>query len=64
VTISPTRPYLLNCMRRMAREMADERLAELPRGAGGEQGPVGEASGSDKAPPASVMEEGQGALQD
>jgi hypothetical protein len=46
----------------LVQEVAGERMAQPPWRAGGKQGPVGEAVGSDEAPPASAVEEGQGAL--
>src|SRR5918993_3723043 len=49
---------------RLVREVAGERMAQPPRRACGEQGPVGEAPGRDTAPPGGAMEEGEGALQD
>ena len=48
----------------LVQEVAGERLAQQPCRAGSEQRPVGEAPKSDKAPPGSAVEEGQGALQD
>ena len=47
----------------LVQEVAGERLAQPPWRVGGKQGPVGEAVGSDEAPPASAVEEGQGALE-
>jgi len=47
---------------RLVQEVAGERMAQPPWRVGGKQRPVGEAVGSDEAPPASAVEEGQGAL--
>jgi hypothetical protein len=65
VTIYSDSSYLVNCMRRgLVQEVAGERMAQPPRRAGGEQGPVGEAPSRDTAPPGGAMEEGEGALQE
>ncbi len=48
----------------LVQEVARERMAQPHQRAGGEQGPMGEAPGSDTASQGSAMEEGKGALQD